>query len=169
MVLFVTPIDIKRNTIINGNLDSNEFMQFIKIAQQIHIQNYLGTQLYDKYSDLIDSGDINDPLFENYLTLLTDYIQPMLIHFAMVDYVPFAGVQIKNGGIFKHRSETADVPAKEEVDALTQKYRNFAEFYTRRFIDYMGIYASQNYPEYYLNANADMFPDTKANFVGWKL
>jgi hypothetical protein len=169
MVLFVTPIDIKRNTIINGNLDSNEFMQFIKIAQQIHIQNYLGTQLYDKYSDLIESGDINDPLFENYLTLLTDYIQPMLIHFAMVDYVPFAGVQIKNGGIFKHRSETADVPAKEEVDALTQKYRNFAEFYTRRFIDYMGIYASQNYPEYYLNANADMFPDTKANFVGWKL
>jgi hypothetical protein len=169
MVLFVTPIDIKRNTIINGNLDSNEFMQFIKIAQQIHIQNYLGTQLYDKYSDLIESGDINDPLFENYLTLLTDYIQPMLIHFAMVDYVPFAGVQIKNGGIFKHRSETADVPAKEEVDVLTQKYRNFAEFYTRRFIDYMGIYASQNYPEYYLNANADMFPDTKANFVGWKL
>jgi hypothetical protein len=169
MVLFVTPIDIKRNTIINGNLDSNEFMQFIKIAQQIHIQNYLGTQLYDKYSDLIASGDINDPLFENYLTLLTDYIQPMLIHFAMVDYVPFAGVQIKNGGLFKHRSETADVPTKEEVDALTQKYRNFAEFYTRRFIDYMGIYASQNYPEYYLNANADMFPDTKANFVGWKL
>ena len=53
MVLFVTPTDIKRNTIINGNLDSNEFMQFIKIAQQIHIQNYLGTQLYDKYSDLI--------------------------------------------------------------------------------------------------------------------
>jgi hypothetical protein len=169
MVLFVTPIDIKRNTIINGNLDSNEFMQFIKIAQQIHIQNYLGTQLYDKYSDLIASGDINDPQYASYLSLLTDYIQPMLIHFAMVDYVPFAGVQIKNGGLFKHRSETADVPTKEEVDALTQKYRNFAEFYTRRFIDYMGIYASQNYPEYYLNANADMFPDTKANFVGWKL
>lgn len=169
MVLFVTPTDIKRNTIINGNLDSNEFMQFIKIAQQIHIQNYLGTQLYDKYTELIDSGDINDLQFANYKMLLTDYIQPMLIHFAMVDYVPFAGVQIKNGGIFKHRSETADVPTKDEVDALTQKYRNFAEFYTRRFIDYMGIYASQNFPEYYLNANADMFPDTKANFVGWKL
>lgn len=169
MVLFVTPTDIKRNTIINGNLDSNEFMQFIKIAQQIHIQNYLGTQLYDKYSDLIDTGDIDDPQFANYLMLLTDYIQPMLIHFAMVDYTPFAGVQIKNGGIFKHRSETADVPTKDEVDALTQKYRNFAEFYTRRFIDYMGIYASQNFPEYYLNANADMFPDTKANFIGWKL
>jgi hypothetical protein len=87
----------------------------------------------------------------------------------MVDYVPFAGVTIKNGGIFKHRTDTGDIPSKEEIDFLTQKYRNFAEFYSRRFIDYMGIYASQKYPEYFTNANADMFPDTKANFVGWVL
>lgn len=169
MVLFVTPEDIKRNTIINGNLDVNEFVQFIKIAQQIHIQNYIGTKLYDKYSEIIDNGDIEEPEYASYKELLTEYIQPMLINYSMVDYVPFAGVTIKNGGIFKHRSETADIPTSEEVDALTQKYRTFAEFYSRRFIDYMGIYASQNFPEYYTNANADMFPDTTANFVGWKL
>jgi hypothetical protein len=165
MILFVTPEDIKRNTIINGNVDTNEFIQFIKIAQQMHIQNYLGTQLYDRITTDIQ----NDDLTEDYQFLLNEYIQPMLIHFAMVDYVPFAGVTIKNGGIFKHRNDVAEIPTKEEIDFITQKYRNFAEFYTRRFIDYMGIYASQKYPEYFTNSNADMFPDTKANFVGWVL
>lgn len=165
MILFVTPEDIKRNTIINGNMDNNEFLQFVKIAQQIHIQNYLGTKLYNKITEDIE----NDTLDADYQYLLNEYVQPMLINFAMVDYVPFAGVTIKNGGIFKHRTDTGEVPSKEEIDFLTQKYRNFAEFYTRRFIDYMGIYASQKYPEYFTNANADMFPDTKANFVGWVL
>ena len=165
MILFVTPEDIKRNTIINGNMDNNEFLQFVKIAQQIHIQNYLGTKLYDEITEDIE----NDDLPADYQFLLNEYIQPMLINFAMVDYVPFAGVTIKNGGIFKHRTDTGDIPSKEEIDFLTQKYRNFAEFYSRRFIDYMGIYASQKYPEYFTNANADMFPDTKANFVGWVL
>lgn len=165
MILFVTPEDIKRNTIINGNMDNNEFLQFVKIAQQIHIQNYLGTKLYNKITEDIE----NDDLTADYQYLLNEFVQPMLINFAMVDYIPFAGVTIKNGGIFKHRTDTGEVPSKEEIDFLTQKYRNFAEFYSRRFIDYMGIYASQKYPEYYTNANADMFPDTKANFVGWVL
>jgi hypothetical protein len=33
--LFIKPIDIKRNTIIDGNVDVDKFIQFIKIAQQI--------------------------------------------------------------------------------------------------------------------------------------
>ena len=63
----------------------------------------------------------------------------MLIHYAMVDYLPFAAYQIKNGGIFKHSSETAETVSKSEVDYLVNKEREFAEYYTRRFIDYMAF------------------------------
>jgi hypothetical protein len=49
--LFITRNDLVKNSILNGNVDTDKFIQFIKIAQQMHIQNYLGTKLYDKISD----------------------------------------------------------------------------------------------------------------------
>ena len=47
--LFIKPITLKRNSIVDGN-DIDKFIQFIKIAQQIHIRNYTGTDLYNKIS-----------------------------------------------------------------------------------------------------------------------
>ena len=58
-----------------GNVDTDKFIQFIKIAQQIDIQNYLGTDLYNK----ISADIIADNLTGNYLALVEDYVQPMLI------------------------------------------------------------------------------------------
>ena len=55
--LFITAKDLKANTLIDGNVDVNKFLQFIKIAQQIHIQNFLGGKLYDKISaDILDGA-----------------------------------------------------------------------------------------------------------------
>lgn len=163
--LFITRTDLARNTIINGNVDTDKFIQFIKIAQQMHIQNYLGSALYNR----IEQDVIDDTLTGDYLTLVKDYIQPMLIHFAMVDYLPFASYEVKNGGLFKHRSETSESVTKEEMDFLVQKHRNFADFYTRRFIDYMAFNSQLKFPEYWNNNNDDMYPDRDANFVGWVL
>ena len=162
--LFITPTDLKRNSLIDGNVDVDKFIQFIKIAQQIHIQNYLGTALYDRISADVIAGTLTG----NYLFLVNEYIKDMLIHFAMVDYLPFAAYQVANGGVFKHISENSESVTKNEVDTLIDKHRNFAQFYTRRFIDYI-CFNNNLFPEYNANQNADMYPDTDANFVGWVL
>ena len=96
--LFISRTDLIKNSILDGNVDTDKFIQFIKIAQQIDIQNYLGTDLYNK----ISADIIADNLTGNYLDLVNDYVQPMLIHYAMMQYLPFAAYQIKNGGICKH-------------------------------------------------------------------
>jgi hypothetical protein len=162
--LFIKRTDLVRNTILDGNVDTDKFIQFIKIAQQIHIRNYLGTDLYNKISNDI----IADSLSGDYLTLVNTYIQPMLIHFAMVDYLPFAAYQVKNGGIFKHTSETAETVSKNEVDYLVNKEREFAEYYTRRFLDYM-LHNQTSFPEYNSNSNEDIIPDKDSLFNGWVL
>ena len=167
--LFITRTDLVKNTIINGNVDTDKFIQFINIAQDMHIQNFLGTDLYNKISNLIVAGTLTELANPDYYTLTKTYIQPMLIHFAMQDYLPFAAYEVKNGGVFKHRSENAELPSKDEVDFLVQKYRTYADFYTRRFIDYMDFNASTKFPEYYSNSNDDMYPDKEANWVGWVL
>jgi len=163
-VLFIKRSDIVKNSIIDGNVDTDKFIYFIKIAQQMHVQNYLGTKLYDKITNDIAS----DTLSGDYLNIVNEYIQPMLIHFAMVDYLPFASYELKNGGLMKHTSENSQNATKEEVDFLVQKHRNFADFYTRRFIDYMS-FNTNLFPEYNSNVNDDMYPDKDANWVGWVL
>ena len=57
---------------------------------------------------------------------------------------------------------------QEEMAMLTNKVTETAEFYTRRFIDYM-TYNSTLYPEYNSNTNEDMYPDKDVNFHSWVL
>jgi hypothetical protein len=162
--IFIKRQDLVRNSILDGNVDTDKFIQYIKIAQEIHVRNYLGTDLYNRISTDI----LNNTLNGDYLELVNDYIQPMLIHYAMVDYLPFAAYQVKNGGVFKHTSENAESATKDEVDFLIQKERDIAEYYTRRFIDYMS-FNQESFPEYYTNSNDDIHPDTNATFQGWQL
>lgn len=86
--LFVKMEDIKRNSAISGSVDTDKFIQFVKIAQEVHILNFLGTDLYDKISADIIAGSLSG----DYLNLTNDYIQPMLIHWALVEYLPFADI-----------------------------------------------------------------------------
>ena len=163
-VLFITRTDLVKNSIIDGNVDTDKFIQFVKVAQEFEIQNYLGTKLYDKIgADIAGSG-----LAGNYLTLVNEYVQPMLIWYAQAEYIPYAAYQIKNGGMFKHTSENAETVNKTEVDFIVQKARNTAEYYTNRFLDYI-CENSGLFPEYNQNSGSDVYPDTDATFNGWVL
>lgn len=163
--LFITRKDLVKFTSVNGGVDTDKFIQYIKIAQDIHIQNYLGSDLFNK----IEADIEGSTLAGDYLSLVTDYIKPMLIHWAMVEYLPFAAYTIANKGIYKHNSENSQNVEKDEVDFLMEKERNIAQYYTERFIEYMSFNASTKFPEYYSNANSDIYPDKDASFEGWVL
>ena len=160
--LFVTTADINKFTALNGNIDVDKYIQFIKVAQDIHIQGYLGTDLFDKINDDIVASTLASP----YTTLLSNYIKPMVIWWAMVEYMPYAAYMIANKGVYKKTSENGESVEKNEVDFLVEKARDTAQHYTERFIDYI-CNNSATYPEYNTNSNGDMHPDTNNNFSGW--
>jgi hypothetical protein len=162
--LLISRKDIVKFTAMNGNVDTDKFIQFIKIAQDIHIQNYLGTDLLNK----IESDIIASSLTGSYLSLVTDYVKPMLIHWAMVEYLPFAAYTVANKGVFKHSSENATNVDKVEIDFLIEKERNLAQYYTDRFVSYMS-FNNDSFPEYNSNSNEDVYPDKDASFEGWVL
>lgn len=164
--LLITREDIVKHTALNGNVDVDLYIQFVKIAQDTHIQNYLGTDLLIKIQDLIIAGTLDNPANVNYKDLLTTHIKPMLIHWAMVEYLPFSAYTIANKGVFKHNSENSTNAEKFEIDYLIEKSRDIAQHYTQRFIDYI-CFKNTLFPEYNSNSNGDMYPDTDANFGGW--
>ena len=74
-VLFITTKDLKQRSIIGGAVDPEKIVQFIEVAQDTHIQNYLGGKLYNKMQDLISGDTINDAANSDYKKLLDDYIK----------------------------------------------------------------------------------------------
>ena len=165
--LFVTRNDVVKHTTLSGNLDADLFIQYIKIAQDIHIQNYLGTKLYELIEGYVSAGTLGNHADE--LALVTDHLKPMLIHWAMVEYLPFAAYTVSNKGVFKHSSENAQNVEKNEVDFLIEKERSIAQYYTDRFIDFMSFNAASKFPTYYTNNNDNVYPDKESDFAGWVL
>lgn len=163
--LFVSIADIKKKSIISGNVDPDKIVQFVEVAQDTHIQNYLGGKLYKKLQQLIIDGELDDAGNSDYKALVDTYIKPMLIWYTQADYIPFSAFSISNGGVYKHRSENSDTVTMDELNMLTARALETAEFYTRRFMDYMD-HNSTLYPEYTSTANEDMNPDRDVNFGG---
>ena len=162
--LFISTNDLVKNTFLNGNVDPDTYTQYIFQAQQVHVQNYLGTKLYNKINDGIVAGNLSAP----YTTLLSDYIKMMVIHFTMVEFLPYSSIKISEKGVFKHNSENSTTVDKTEIDSLIAKSMDTAQSYTNRFIDYM-TFNQVLFPEYNNNSNADVYPDKDANFSGWIL
>ena len=167
--LFITREDLVRNSIIDGNVDYDKIIQFVKVAQEIDIQNLLGTDLYNKISsDIISGAGGGAGLTGNYLTLVNDFVQPTLIWFAQMNYIPFSAYTIAKGGVYKHQAENSQTVDKNEVDYLVAKAREYANYYSTRLVDYL-CFNSSLFPEYSSNTNNDISPDSDTTFNGWVL
>jgi|TARA_R110000803_G_scaffold66657_2_gene128200 hypothetical protein len=165
-VLFINRTDLVRNSIMDGNISTDKFIQFIKLSQEIDVQQILGTNMYDGLTTAIPNIDL--PVNARWKLILDDFVVPMLIWYAQANYYPFAAYQVRQGGVYKHTSESAESVSKSEIDFLVEKARTNAEWYSRRFIDFMG-FNQTTYPEYTNNVNDDIYPSGSATFNGWVL
>ena len=88
-VLFVSEDTIKKSTTINGNVDVELLLPYIKVAQDIHIHQLLGTDLYDKIQADITGGSLTG----NYKTFTDKYMREIVKNTAeyyatrLVDYL----------------------------------------------------------------------------------
>ena len=142
----------------------DKYTQWVKVAQDTHILGFLGTKLFDKINDDI----VANTLSGNYATLVTKYIKPMVIHWAMVEYLPFSAYTIANKGVYKHGSENSESISIEELNLLIEKERKIAQSYTQRFLDHINNF-SHLYPEYTTNSSGDKYPERGNQFTGWMI
>lgn len=168
--LFITANEMKRRSNVKGNVDDDKILQFIEASQEIHIQNYMGTNLYEKIQGLIEADTIGDLANAEYKTLLDEYVKPMHAWYAIDDYLPWAAFEIGNAGVSKNFSATADPISLDELSKLQNEAKMKAEHYTRRFIDYVCANDS-DFPEYGTTTdNSDMHPDKDVSYGGgWVL
>lgn len=153
--IFITTTDVKQLTPLDGNLDNDKFRQYIWIAQEIHIQNLLGTDLYAKLQADITAASLSG----DYQTLVETYIKPALVFYALYEYLPYASFTISNKGVFKHSSESAVTAEAREVDDMRDSAKNTADYYALRVKDYLCANES-SFPEYNTNTEGDVYPSS---------
>jgi hypothetical protein len=142
--LFITRNDIIKNTPLQGAIDADALLPFVRTAQDKYLKNLLGTVLFDYIQDKIVAGT---PFTGRYEELVDDYIKNTLIWYSAVEYIPFSSIQFKSNGAVKQTSEQGTAPAKGEVDYLLNKALNNADYYALRLQNFLIAY-SQDIPQY---------------------
>ncbi len=165
-ILMCSRNDIVKRTPLGGNIDPEKIIPFVKTAQDKYILLALGTVLYDKIQDDIEAGTLSGI----YQTLVNEYIIDTLVHYAMVEALPFLAYTIANGGIVKNiSSEQATSPTKNDIDFLLQKELATAQYYGERLVTYL-IAFSSSYPEYLATTgfSNNVYPDKGQQYRnGW--
>lgn len=154
--LLVSEQRFKQWTQLDDNVRMNEITPFILQAQDIYMQNTLGTKFYDR----LKAGIIANNLTADEQTLLKDYIGPALMQYALYLMMPSIKYKFVNQGIVSGTSEGTTPTTLDELQYLRQATLDTAEFYNKRIIKY--FFDNPNmFPDYQNPGTDGMMPDKR--------
>ena len=164
--LFISRNDIIKQSPLQGSIDADRLLSFMRTAQEKYILDLLGTVLYYKLQDEVIAGTFPQ-MGVFYQDLMKDHIKPTLIWYAVGEYLPFSGVQFKSEGAVKHESDQSKSVGKNEIDYLLQKCLNSADFYATRLQNYLVAYSNQ-IPQYLESVGnlTQLYPDFTNQYFG---
>ena len=157
--LFVSANRLKRDTAIGGSVDDDLIRPYVYMAQQRWILPVLGTDLYNKICNDIDTGSVAGV----YATILNDYIIPATVQYSFVQLVPFLRLRFVNNAVVIMNAESSQAATYDDLKPLMDQAHDMAQFYRQRLIDYL-CDNSGSYPEYSSNTGSDLSP-TSNNYT----
>jgi hypothetical protein len=164
--LFITRNDIIKNTPLQGAIDADALLPFVRTAQDKYLKNLLGTILFDYLQAQILANTVST-LSVYYQDLLDDHIKNTLNWYSAVEYLPFSSVQFKSNGAVKQQSEQGIAPSKAEIDYLRSTSQTNADYYALRLQNYLIAYSNQ-IPQYLqsIGNQTQQYPDMTNQYFG---
>lgn len=158
-ILFITELTFKSRTGASNNIDGKQIFPMVKVAQDIHLQNALGSALYLRLQSGIEANNLN----ADEEILLNDYITDCIVWYTMSMLPMTMGFQLFSKGFLQKNAEESQTPSRADLELIEQKYLSMAEFYKKRLINYL----KENYDLYYEYLNTGsaydtIFPEDKA-------
>jgi len=162
-VFLVSTKTLKENSVINNNVDDMYVLPAVEYAQDSGLQPLLGTKLYNRLMDLVESGITEE---NDYKYLLDEYITPYLINKVTADIQIPLSFKLRNQGVIQQTGENTYIPSLKDMQYVAQSYENKANFYANRLSDFLRANRSK-YPEYCkIDSCADMPSDKNAYKTG---
>lgn len=137
-VNFVTSQFCKNNSPMIAYLSDDEIVPFIKIAQDIHLQRVLGTNLMKDLQAKVLANTLN----ADEITLMDDYIQFTLVYCVVYEHILFNHYKMTNKGITKQTSDNSQSADLGEINFVRNDIRNKSEYFKDRLAKYLTAKAS---------------------------
>ena len=146
---------VKQYTNLDNNIRVEEITPFIIQAQDLYLQDRLGTKFFERLKTGVIDGDLNAAEQK----LLNDYVGPMLAHYSVYLMLPGLKYKFVDKGILSGTSEETSPTSLEELKYLRQSVLDTAEFYDERLHEYLHDVDSGTFPEYTSPGSDGMSPN----------
>ena len=158
-VIFISEEKIKAYTAMHENVQTQDIVPNIIMAQDIYLQPMLGTKFYNALKVKIAAGTLS----VDETTLVAEYIAPYVVNWGFALSLPFIKYKIVDKGILSGTSETASQTTKEELEFLISKVENIAQFYGQRLREF--LFDNPGMFQDYENPGVDgMLPDRNSPY-----
>ena len=158
-VLLINENVIKSITNISENVNGGYILPAIKLAQDIDLEETIGTQLKEALQQKVFNNTIGTETV--YKTLLDDYIQQFLTYTTIVHLIPNVAWKIGNAGVMITDDEKMTNVSSTEVDKVKWHYKHLADVYKNRLQRFL----IQNYSSYPELQSYRSVQDIKANLI----
>jgi len=139
--LFISEKFIKENSPLDENIDWKKIQSTVWHCQIQHLQNLLGTKLYNDLVTKVIAGTIAG----DDQTLIEDYISDALLYWVMYEVQIPLLYEFRNKNVSKKSSDNAQPIGTKELSRIENRFKDKAEFFSKRMTDY-------------LCANSDLYP-----------
>jgi hypothetical protein len=131
---------------IEPNMDSDSLDTFIVAAQDIKLVDVLGSKLYQKYINDINTYD--SPQGAAYIYLMDNYIQKSLALWTIYKAMNAFDSKITNKGIVNKTSDNSETISDSRLQRKMNDIMNDAQTYDNRIADYI-LNNPTSFPEYF--------------------
>lgn len=159
-LLWITTTDLKNNTNIEQNVDDHRLKQAILTAQNIHIQELLGSAWYDSLAAKRTAQLTWTGLTSAEDTFINNYLNFAIRAYAYAEYLTTGNFNITNQGIEKQSGGNSENASMEENESLTRKAFSNARFYGERCTRHICLQDTNTFP-LYDNNDQNPHPNTR--------
>ncbi len=151
---FIDDQYLKDYTPIGQNIDPLQVYPFVETAQDMYIQDLLGTPLYMDLTYKLYMGIT----FSQIEWTLVELCSKALAYYTVYLAVPHLAIKIRNVGVARATSDNTQPSTMEEMRYIRNEVKDMAEFWAERTVIYLNNYAPL-YPLYRTSgAHPDMSP-----------
>lgn len=136
-ILFVSESYVKTNSGLNDNLFGKSLLPAIREAQDIYLQQIIGSTLYKKLIELVDEDTIGDDKNAIYKELLDEYVRSYMLYQTIVQVIPVTNVKLSNYGTTLSDDQYLVNLSQGDAELIEKHYSILADFYARRLQEFI--------------------------------
>ena len=145
-VLLISEDLIKTDSTLNINLESKNLLPAIKRAQDIHLQEVIGTDLFRALQQKIYDGVIDDVDNESYKYLLDVFICPYLLEIVIYELSIELAADMSNSGVIQPSDTHFKQVSSSDRNAIKDQHKYNSDSYKLMLQRYL-LNNKSKYPE----------------------